>query len=223
LAGLLRVYQNQGEAFLAKVLDSQDSFKDSVAKNSLDGEAYQDSNSLLFNNLTMEVLDKVPPVDRTSLPISQIINIIPRQLFKKELLRLRNLDVFSIDHRVSHSSIYLPASDMYAYLTGILFYEKSADILSPGDANSSKQSAKGTDGAYSTNLYIPKIITLVSRRPMYSEMKNCLNLLLNRVGLEHDIPLENMVKNLIYETTFLKPEFRFNSDFWTMNHLEYND
>lgn len=129
LASLLRIYQTQGDKFVSKIYDIQDSFMGaSEVKNSV-VEADKDAQFMQFNNIAFEVLDKVPLIDRASLPISQVIDIIPRQLFRKEALSLRNIDVDSIGSKISHSSIYLPGSDMYAYITGMLFYERIDNIV----------------------------------------------------------------------------------------------
>lgn len=72
-------------------------------------------------------------------------------------------------------------------------------------------------------LWIPKVITLVCRKPMYSEMKKYLRTIYERTIASSDIPLENMLKNLIFETTYLRPNYILSSDFWNMKELEYND
>jgi hypothetical protein len=220
LASLLRIYQTQGEKFISKIFDIQDSLGgESEVKNSVI-EGDKDSRYMQFNNVAFEVLDRVPSIDRTSLPISQVINIIPRQLFRKERLSLRNIDVESVGIKISHSSIYLPGSDMYAYITGLLFYERIDSIIS-SDGIHNKYEFED-DAGYNKKLWIPKIIALVCRRPLFSEMMSCIKLIYQRTLYESNVPLESMVKNLIFETTYLTPDYKFSSDFWLMNDLQFN-
>jgi hypothetical protein len=220
LASLLRIYQTQGEKFISKIFDIQDSLGgESEVKNSVI-EGDKDSRYMQFNNVAFEVLDRVPSIDRTSLPISQVINIIPRQLFRKERLSLRNIDVESVGIKISHSSIYLPGSDMYAYITGMLFYERIDSIIS-SDGIHNKHEFED-DGGNNKKLWIPKIIVLVCRRPLFSEMMSCIKLIFQRTLYESNLPLESMVKNLIFETTYITPDYKFSSDFWLMNDLQFN-
>jgi hypothetical protein len=39
---------------------------------------------------------------------------------------------------------------------------------------------------------------------------------------ESKLPLESMVKNLIFETTYVAPDYKFTSNFWLMNDLQFN-
>lgn len=208
-----------------KVIDYQDSFhKSSYMKNSMDGVLDRDADYIQPQNVMLDVLDRVPVIDRSSLPISQVIDIIPRQLFRTDLISIRNLDVESIAPVKSHSAIYLPGCDQYAYITGLLFYECISNIIET-KKKWEKEELKMLKQNYSQdkNLYIPKIIILVCRKPIYWEMSRYLDQIYYRMTAKDRIPIESMIKNLIFETSYLKSDCKFTSEYWGIKQLSYND
>ena len=83
IEGLIKMYEKEGDEFLQTIWERQDSFfKHSSGKYTVDLALGKEGDNLYFNNLAMEVMDRVPAIDRPTLPISKVIKIIPRQLFK---------------------------------------------------------------------------------------------------------------------------------------------
>lgn len=80
-----------------------------------------DIDDIEIDDLEMELLNKVPHLDRPNFAISTIVEIIPRLLFNKNYLKIDN-SMRSTDV-VSHTATYLTASGNYAYITGLLIYE----------------------------------------------------------------------------------------------------
>lgn len=65
-----------------------------------------------------------------------------------------------------------------------------------------------------TSLYVPKIIVLVSKRALYSEMHQQLQILYGRMFTPSRVPLENMIKNLIFEIPNPKKNQLIMVDYW---------
>lgn len=69
----------------------------------------------------MELCDRVPQIDRPNFPISKIIDIIPRLLFKGEEIKIEK--AMKIQKLKASTSAYLNSWGQYAYITGIMIYE----------------------------------------------------------------------------------------------------
>lgn len=74
----------------------------------------------------MECLNRIPHIDRPQFPISNIVELIPRLLFDKNSFRVETAR--SIKDEISYTSVYLPSSNEYAYITGLIIFEDLAMI-----------------------------------------------------------------------------------------------
>ncbi|CAI2368516.1 unnamed protein product [Moneuplotes crassus] len=82
-------------------------------------------------DLKMELTDRVPQIDRPNFPITNLIQTIPRLLFKPEDLGIQRAQGKEGKNRVQMSAstaVYLNSCAQYAYITGALVYEDLALI-----------------------------------------------------------------------------------------------
>ena len=115
---------------------------------------------------------------------------------------------------MSYTSIYIPASDSYIYITGMLFFEELANFIPEN---------KKKSGEKVRRIVIPKIITLISKQPLFTQMRFFIDTLYKRTFKESQIPLENIIKNLVFETSNINPSNHVISSFWKVSDLNiYN-
>ena len=89
LDGLLRMYERDGDELLQAILDRQDSFfKHSTGKYTIDLAAGKDCDNMYFNNLIMEVMDRVPA--------TTVKNINHKKLERLNLLQLEFISILII-------------------------------------------------------------------------------------------------------------------------------
>jgi len=121
---------------------------------------------------------------------------------------------------MSHSSLYLPPSNSYIYITGLLFYEEISNFINininPDEENKQTQPKAKRIG-------IPKILTLVSKKPLYRHMLSCLNKIHERIKRLDVIPLENMITNLWFETANLNPLNNIQNRYWRFEELNMHN
>ena len=68
-----------------------------------------------------------------------------------------------------------------------------------------------------TSFNIPKLLIIASRYPIYSEMKNFLYNIINRIFSKTKYSVESMILNLIWDLPFPESKYRIKTDFWKMN------
>lgn len=72
-------------------------------------------------NQKMVKLDQLPDFDRVDIPISRIVDIIPKMLFSRDAYKIMtDNDGKSL---MSQTSILVPLANKYAYVVGLLYYE----------------------------------------------------------------------------------------------------
>lgn len=177
LGGLLRAHEDGGDQFIQHIIEKQDSFyKYKTGKNTVDVAQGKTGNTAQFQDLAMDLLDKVPPVDRDSLPISEVVEIVPRQLFNRDALNFLDPVINNVLPIYSYSTIYLPSVNKYVHLVGALLYENITDMVDPAKEDEVKEELLELDKnktSENTNkrLWVPKILVLASRNPIFEEMK----------------------------------------------------
>ena len=74
-----------------------------------------------IEDMQMELCDRIPQIDRPNFSITNIVDIIPRLLFKREDLKVEKS--VNTSRLTSFTSTYLNSCGEYAYITGLLIYE----------------------------------------------------------------------------------------------------
>jgi hypothetical protein len=229
LEELLQMYQKNGEDFVQKIVDRNDSFwRASQNRTSFEAKINDEQDTIEFQNLALKILDRVPVIDRAYLPISEVVNILPRQLFRNENIWLKISDVIdSLPDEFNSSSILLPGWSKYAYITGILFYENIFDIIEDKyESNSDDELAISKRKQRSMNnkkVFVPKILVLISKKPIYSIMEKWLVTIRKSMEISTHIPIENIIKNLVFECPQLELDYRLNSNIWNIDHKTFID
>jgi hypothetical protein len=89
--------------------------------------------------------DQLPNWDRSNFPISSIVDIIPKMLFKSDAYKIT--DMPNSNSECAYTSIFLPHINIYAYWAGVLYYEKLKDAKLASDKWLEKQSGKNTESS----------------------------------------------------------------------------
>jgi len=204
LGGLLRGYQRYGEDFIQKIVDEKESLsKTQLHQSNISTIAQKGCEKLEFVNVALEVLDRVPVVDRCYLPISEVVEILPSQLFKKKEISLHIAEVVEqIPPVFNKSSIYLPSCNKYVFLTGVVFFENLFDIISAREETETTGdffNIKKTNSEYARKVWIPKVLLFVSKSPVYGEMEKRVKSVLSRINNNTGAPIENLIKTLVFE------------------------
>ncbi|CAI2374575.1 unnamed protein product [Moneuplotes crassus] len=223
LEGFLKAYEDKGNNFLDKILtENKRSSLTPTLNETTQKYEYVGSKNFVFDNLKFKVLDRVPALDRNHSPISQVLDIIPSQLFKKKYFKIQDLDDPQVvQNKVSYTSMFLPATDSYIYLTGILFYEEVSDFINTDDDPDEDEDVDDYEPPRSIG--IPKIVCLISRIPIYKHLANFLRNILERSKRLDRVPLENMIKNLVFESRNIFPFNKLSCPFWKMEEVDFYD